>query len=205
MAEFKKPEGKKKAEVETKPQPITKSVTYHEPRCSVCTSQFRKPIDRMIALGTSYSEISRIYEETGIDRRAISNHAKKHLNYEEAAIRQIIAKEAEEAQANIEEGVTGAIARRVYIDVAIQKGFEALLNNEVPVEVKDVATLIQLKEKMDATTDGAAIDEVKMQFNAFVQAIREVAPQEMWDKILVRTKEILNTAGELTPPNEDTK
>lgn len=201
MADFKKPEGKKKAEIEKKPEPM-QSITYHEPRCSVCNSQFRKPIDRMIALGTSYSEISRIYEEANIDRRAISNHAKKHLNYEEAAIRQIIARETEEAQANIEEGVTGAIARRVYIDVAIQKGFEALLNNDVPVEVKDVATLIQLKEKMDSHTEGAALDEVKTQFNAFVQAIREIAPPEMWEKILGRTKEILNTTGEITGPKE---
>lgn len=204
MAEFKKPESKKKSEQETKPVPITQSVTYHEPRCSVCNSQFRKPIDKMIALGTNYSEISRIYDNTGIDRRAISNHAKKHLNYEEAAVRQIIAREAEEAQANIEEGVSGAIARRVYIDVAIQKGFEALLNNDVPVEVKDVATLIQLKEKMDTHTEGAAIDEIKTQFNAFMQAIREVAPPEMWDSILKRTKELLNTVGELpSPKNED--
>jgi len=203
MADFKKPENKKKTDLEKKSE-VMPSISYHEPRCSVCNSQFRKPIDRMIALGTNYSEISRIYEEANIDRRSISNHAKKHLNYEEAAIRQIIAKETEEAQSNIEEGVSGAIARRVYIDVAIQKGFEALLNNDVPVEVKDVATLIQLKEKMDSHTEGAALDEVKTQFNAFVQAIREIAPPEMWDKILVRTKELLNTSGELTgPKNED--
>lgn len=202
MAEFKKPE-KKRSEPDDKPAPITQSITYHEPRCSVCSSQFRKPIDRMIALGTSYSEISRIYEETGIDRRAISTHAKKHLNYEEAAIRQIIARETEEAQANIEEGVSGAIARRIYIDVAIQKGFESLLNNEVPVEVKDVATLIQLKEKMDTHTEGAALDEVKTQFNAFVQSIREIAPPEMWEKILARTKDLLNTTGEISGPKDE--
>jgi len=202
MAEFKKP-NKKKPEEDNKPVPVTQSITYHEPRCSVCSSQFRKPIDRMIALGTSYSEISRIYDETGIDRRSVSTHAKKHLNYEEAAIRQIIARETEEAQANIEEGVTGAIARRVYIDVAIQKGFESLLNNEVAVEVKDVATLIQLKEKMDTHTEGAAMDEIKTQFNAFMQAIREVAPPEMWEKILSRTKDLLNTAGEISGPKDE--
>lgn len=188
MPKFNKPEFDKDNKP-AKVKPSTPTV-YRDSRCNVCSSDFAKAIDRMIALGTSYSEISRIF---GVSRQSIGRHAKNHLNYEEAAIRQIIAREAEDAQANIEEGVQGAIARRVYIDVAIQKGFEALLNNEVPVEVKDVATLIQLKEKMDSDLDGAAIDEIRTQFNAFVQAIREVAPPEMWEKILERTKSLLQT------------
>ena len=49
------------------------------------------------------------------------------------------------------------------------------------------------KEKMDGDLDGAAIDEIRTQFNAFVQAIREVAPPEMWEKILERTKSLLQT------------
>lgn len=189
MPKFNKPEYQ-----DNKPEKVKVKtpVLHRDARCNVCSSDFAKAIDRMIALGTSYSEISRIF---GINRQSIGRHAKNHLNYEEAAIRQIIARETEEAQANIEEGVQGAIARRVYIDVAIQKGFEALLNNEVPIEVKDVATLIQLKEKMDGDHEGAALDEVKTQFNAFVQAIREVAPPEMWEKILGRTKELLQTPG----------
>jgi hypothetical protein len=190
MAKFNKPEYDNSNKVEK--VKVKTPVHHRDPRCNVCSSDFAKAIDRMIALGTSYSEISRIF---GINRQSIGRHAKNHLNYEEAAIRQIISREAEEAQADIEEGVQGAIARRVYIDVAIQKGFEALLNGDVPVEVKDVATLIQLKEKMDSTHDGAALDEVKTQFNAFVQAIREVAPPEMWEKILGRTKELLQTPG----------
>jgi hypothetical protein len=190
MAKFNKPEYDNSNKIEK--VKVKTPVHHRDPRCNVCSSDFAKAIDRMIALGTSYSEISRIF---GINRQSIGRHAKNHLNYEEAAIRQIISREAEEAQADIEEGVQGAIARRVYIDVAIQKGFEALLNGDVPVEVKDVATLIQLKEKMDSTHDGAALDEVKTQFNAFVQAIREVAPPEMWEKILGRTKELLQTPG----------
>ena len=178
---------------------VPTNLTYRDIRCKVCSSDFAKAIDRMIALGTSHSEISRIFD---ISRSSIGRHAKNHLNYEEAAVRQIIAKEMEEAQANIEEGVTGAIARRAYIDVAIQKGFEALLDNSVAVEVKDVATLIQLKEKMDSETDGAALDEVRTQFNAFVQAIREVAPPEMWEKILSRTRELVQTPS-LPSPKQD--
>jgi hypothetical protein len=144
MAEFKKPKKENNDSKEVVKTPAT-PLAYRDMRCKVCSSDFAKAVDRMIALGTSHSEIARIFD---ISRSSIGRHAKNHLNYEEAAVRQIIAREAEEAQADIEEGISGALARRVYIDVAIQKGFESLINNEAPIEVKDVATLIQLKEDL---------------------------------------------------------
>jgi len=200
MAQFNKPQNNNNPSAVVPTSTAASSpLTYRDIRCKVCSSDFGKAIDRMIALGTSHSEISRIFD---VSRSSIGRHAKNHLNYEEAAVRQIIARETEEAQADIENGITGAIARRAYIDVAIQKGFEALLDNTVQVEVKDVATLIQLKEKMDSDVDGVAIDEVKTQFNAFMQAIREVAPPEMWDQIVSRTKEILQVPG-LPAPSKD--
>ena len=204
MAQFNKPnqanQSANQGASQKLPAPtVPTNLTYRDVRCKVCSSDFAKAIDRMIALGTSHSEIARIFD---VSRSSIGRHAKNHLNYEEAAVRQIIARETEEAQADIENGISGAIARRAYIDVAIQKGFEALLDNSVAVEVKDVATLIQLKEKMDGDTDGAALDEVRTQFNAFVQAIREVAPPEMWDKILSRTRELAQVPA-LPSPSKD--
>jgi hypothetical protein len=198
MAEFKKPKKENNEPKEVIKTPAT-PLTYRDMRCKVCSSDFAKAVDRMIALGTSHSEIARIFD---ISRSSIGRHAKNHLNYEEAAVRQIIAREAEEAQANIEEGISGALARRVYIDVAIQKGFESLINNETPIEVKDVATLIQLKEKMDTDYEGAALDEIKAQFNAIVQAVREVAPQEMWEKIAIRARELSQTPGLPAPKDK---
>jgi hypothetical protein len=197
MAQFNKPQNNNNPSTVVPTTTVTASpLTYRDIRCKVCSSDFAKAIDRMIALGTSHSEIARIFD---VSRSSIGRHAKNHLNYEEAAVRQIIAREAKEGQADIEEGISGALARRVYIDVAIQKCFEALLDNSVQVEVKDVATLIQLKEKMDSETDGVALDEVRTQFNAFVQAIREVAPPEMWEKILSRTRELVQTPSLPSP------
>jgi hypothetical protein len=198
MAEFKKPKKENNESKEVVKTPVT-PLAYRDMRCKVCSSDFAKAVDRMIALGTSHSEIARIFD---ISRSSIGRHAKNHLNYEEAAVRQIIAREAEEAQADIEEGISGALARRVYIDVAIQKGFESLINNEAPIEVKDVATLIQLKEKMDSEYGGAALDEIKTQFNAIVQAVREVAPQEMWEKIAIRARELAETPGLPSPKDK---
>jgi len=164
-----------------------------ESRCHVCKSQYRKAIDRMIAMGTSYVEISRIFsnEEETMDRRSIANHAEKHLNYEEAAIRRIVEQEAQEAQQNVEDGIQGALTRRVYLNVGLQKALEALLTGEAMVEPKDAIAIIQLLDKLDSQSEGAALEEMRVQFQAFVQAIRELLPPDKWQAILDRTKEIL--------------
>ena len=178
----------------TKPDSVPGMV---ESRCNVCKSQYRKAIDKMIAMGTSYVEISRIFstEEKSIDRRSISTHAEKHLNYEEAAIRRIVEREAQEAQQDIEEGVQGALTRRVYLNVGLQKALEGLLSGESIVEPKDAIAIIQLLDKLDGQAEGAALEEMRVQFQAFVQAIREELPPEAWQKILDRTKEILSNTS----------
>lgn len=173
-----------------------------EPRCHVCKSNMRKAIDRLIAGGTNYSEIGRLFS---IDRRSISNHAKEHLGWEEAAVRRIIEHEARAAEEDLEEGIKGVLTRRVYLNVGLQKALDALLNGDVTVEPKDALAIIQHLDKLESQTEGAAIDELRVQFNAFVQAIREICPPEQWQKILDRTKELLeNTidAPALQPPND---
>lgn len=176
-----------------------------EPRCHVCKSKYRKAIDRMVAMGTSYAEISRIFstEEESVDRRSIANHAEKHLNYEEAAIRRIVEQEAQEASQNIEEGIQGALTRRVYLNVGLQKALEGLLSGESIVEPKDAIAIIQLLDKLDGQSEGAALEEMRVQFQAFVQAIRELLPPDKWQEILDRTKEILANSDvpTLAPPD----
>lgn len=196
MAKFEPKKGKPKGEIEPSggiPSHIPQII---EPRCNVCTHEYRRVIDRLIAQGTtSHSELGRMFH---VDRRSISNHAKEHLSYEESAIRQIVADEAAKAEADIEEGIKGVVTRRVYLQAALHKALEALLNGDITVEPKDALAIIQQLDKLDSNTEGAAVDEIRVQFNAFVQAIREVAPTELWHQILERTQELLNESED--PP-----
>jgi hypothetical protein len=160
-----------------------------EPRCHVCVSDFRKGIDQLIARGTSYMEIQRMFN---IDRRSVSNHAKNHLGWEEGAIRRIIEQEAQAAEVDYEEGIKGVLSRRVYLQVALQKALDALLSGDATVEPKDALMVIQMLDKFDKDSEGAAVDELRVQFNAFVQAIREICPPDQWQQILDRTKELLD-------------
>lgn len=157
-------------------------------------SKHRKTIDKLIALGTNYSEIERIFGGE-IERRSISNHAKKHLGYEEAAVRQIIEQEAQAADENAELGIQGALMRRVYLNTALQKAFESLVNDKMAVEPRDAVAIIETLTRMDIQTQGVQLDEIKLQFQAFLQAIKEVAAQRgdpsLGSDILIRARQII--------------
>lgn len=176
--------------------PALTDMQISEPRCHVCQHGQRHAIDRLIAIGTSYSEIDRIFE---VSRKSVASHADKHLNYEDAAIREIVMREAEKVQANIETGVTGVINDRLYLEVALQKALDALLSGTTIVEPKDAVAIIQLKQKLDGDHAGAITESYQLQFNIIVQAVVETSPPELWQKIQERAQELWIDAKKRNP------
>jgi hypothetical protein len=160
----------------------------------------------MLAMGTSYSELERVFD---IDRRSISNHDKNHLNIEDAAIRRIIEDEAIQARESMEDGIRGAVARRVYLESVVKKAQEALLNDETEIEIRDAIAAIEKLDKLDATTSEVQIEEMRTQFHAFMQAVKEIVEEELWDQIRHRTSALLEaknaTAIDTTAVEEDVK
>lgn len=186
-------EPKENPKPEGPPKPTQKAPMIVEPRCNVCKSQFRPAIDKMLAAGIGFTEISRSFNFE-IDRRSIATHAEKHMNYEDAAVRQIIEYEAQQMSENIEDGVKGVLARKAFLETALHKVHQAVIAGEAEVEVRDAIGIIQQLDKMDSATSSAAVDEIRVQFNAFLQSMKEIVPQEDWDRILSRTREILEAA-----------
>jgi hypothetical protein len=167
-----------------------------EPRCHVCQHNDRHVIDKLIAIGTAYSQIARSFE--GIVYANVRTHAKKHLNWHDAAVRELVIREAEKLQENIDEGVSGLINRRVYLEATLQKALRDMVEGHTEVEVKDAVAVIQLLEKQDTENQDAALETYKLQFNAFMEAIQEVAPTEMWEQIKKRAFEKYNNQAQIT-------
>lgn len=155
----------------------------------------------MIALGTGHQEISRIFGGE-IDRRSIGNHAKKHLAYEEAAIRSIIDTETVAANENAELGISGETKRRVILETILQKGFEQVVSDRAVIEPETILKTIEGLNKLDRNSSGAQLDEIKIQFHAFLQAIREISAQRgdpsLGSDILIRARQIVGLQAE--PP-----
>lgn len=162
-----------------------------EPRCHVCSHPKRSLIDRYLARGDSFSELSRVF---GIDRRGLSNHYRNHLNLEDAAIAAIIEREAVLLNEDFQEGVRGILARRVYLETALKKAQEALLNNEVVPDARDTVAIIEKLDKMESETTEAAITEMRIELAAYIQAMKENVPSDLWDTIFIRTKDLAERA-----------
>lgn len=190
---------------------VTKDETFRglpekfDARCKVCKlpPEKRKMVERLAIMpNVPFTEIASTFE---VPRRSISNHVKEHGAYDEAAMRRLIEQEAEALQVDAEEGVKGALSRRVFLSAYIQKSMEALLNGNMELSGKDAMNAILLQDKLDQASGGAALDEIHMQFQAFLQAFREISqfdidaianPQDLQKLIYDRTKEILGREEE---------
>jgi hypothetical protein len=166
----------------------------HEPRCKVCTSPQRNSIDKMLAAGFTYSEIERQFGGN-IPRKSISGHSQKHLNYEQAAIREVIEKEAVNAQQNYDMGVSRLVTKNAYLEVALQKAYDALVNNDTMVEPKDAVKVIEMLQRLQDQNQTVALDELRVQFQYFMQAVKETIPKEQWESIVDRTADLLRSSG----------
>lgn len=165
-----------------------------EPRCSVCQHAKRFLIDKHLVKGTSFSEIGRTF---GLDRRAVSNHYRNHLNLEDAAITRIIEREASLLDEDFEEGVKGILARRVYLETALKKAQEALVNGDITVEPKDAVAIIEKLDKLENESSEAALAKLKIELGAYIQAMKEVVPSDMWGDIEERMYQLVQRADTL--------
>jgi hypothetical protein len=162
-----------------------------EPRCSICKSRFRRTMDQLLVMGVPFSEISRQFETEGITRRALSNHKRKHLSVEQAAIRQVIEEKARQIGEDVDNTKRSLLTRKGYMEIAMMKSYQSILDGTVVPEPRDVVAMISVMEKMEKDTAGAQVDEMMRDFNAFTQAVKEVVGSDMYDRILGNFKKIL--------------
>lgn len=160
----------------------------YEPKCKVCTHPKRNQIDYLLAIKTKYKELERLFQ---IPYKSFSNHDRKHLNYEDEAIKRIIEYEAGIANENLEEGVKGAFLRRSALDIGIKRLFDGIVSGEIPLEAKDLPKLVELREELDSNTAAAQIEEYERQFSAFKSAVEELCPPDVLPEILNLTRQKL--------------
>lgn len=166
---------------------------YFDGRCLCCTHEYRKTIDKLcVTSNISPTEIGRMF---GVSRASVTNHGKNHLDYAEASIRRVIEAEASATQENVEDGVRGILARRVFLSSYIQRTMEALLSGDLPLSGKEAMAAINMLTTYEESETVAQMQELQDQFNAFQQAMKEIVPTDDWYAIVARTEEIYKTTG----------
>lgn len=169
-----------------------------EPRCHVCTSDYRDYIEGCLNLGHSYLSIQNsLPEDVRVDRRSISSHqAKGHMPIRETAFRAILEQEASLESQNFETGVRGAVTLRGMLEILARKGFEDVVNDLSQVEVKDLVQIVKLKAEMDENTAIIQIEEYRRQVEIITKAIQEVIPQNLITELMVKIDKISNELKE---------
>lgn len=164
-----------------------------ESRCTVCNHPSKLAIEQMLLAGLSYSQIERefINSKNPVSRGSVSTHAKKHMSYEDAIVRRVVEKQAQQAMIDVENSADTLITKEAFLKVAIQKGFENLISNETTVRISDVVKAIQTLDAMEEKAVTVTIERFKAQHEAFMRAVKEVVPEDYWNEIVEKTKSIL--------------
>lgn len=144
-----------------------------EGKCQVCTSANRVWIERQLMMGRSYQSIANSIPD-GPSRKSISNHFRLHMALDQAAVRAILEEHANVINQNYEEGVRGALTHRGMLDVAIEKGFQDMLNNLTTVEPKDFIQMMKLFNELNEGSGTAAVEEAKAAISIFKEALQNV-------------------------------
>jgi hypothetical protein len=111
----------------------------------------------------------------------------------------VIEKEALAAQRNYEEGKTRLVTNNAYLEVAKQKAYDSLIKDDVMVEPKDAVKIIEQLEKLQERNQSVALDELRVQLQMFIQAVKEVVPKTSWEEIVGRTADLLRASGREVP------
>ena len=144
-----------------------------EKRCHVCMSDHRAFIELQLTKGRSYRAISESVPN-GPSRKSISEHYKRHMALDDAAIRAILEEEASAIGQNFAEGVRGAITMRGMLSVLIQKGYEDALSGITTVEPKDLIQMAKLANDLNEGSGTAAVEEARLAISVFKEAIQNV-------------------------------
>jgi hypothetical protein len=192
MPDFAKANGGKSHKSSSPPRKSVVDTSITDPRCKVCQDKRRKVIDKFLARGTSYRELERAF---GINHQSIGRHDKNHLNLKDSAIRTILRQEAEDADYDVEEGIQKVIKKQVYLQVALDKAMEAILDGDVTVEPRDAVAIIEKLDDMERETVEAQVIQMKIEFHAIMQAVKEVVPEGYWDALFNRSRELVERSS----------
>jgi hypothetical protein len=165
-----------------------------EPRCHVCSSDFRNFVEESLVKGHSYERIAKNIplDANGkkIDRRSISNHFKEHMDLQRTAIREDLEEEARALQQNVENGALGAKTDRGILKVLVAKGFDDVIRGVSTVEPKDLIQIIKLLNELNNNASTTRAEETEVSLRIFVRAIQNVCDQQMIAAIVAEAEKL---------------
>lgn len=172
-------------------------------QCRICQTEGATPVvNKMLSHGATYNDILGVLQPLNLRRakneqiniNSIGHHARNHFPLEEAAnavYRKLVEKRAAEVEKDFVEGVGGAVTALGFLDVVIQKGFENLVKDDVTVGVDTAVRAAKELAAIEAQQDQDDTDiaDIMTKMNQVIEAVREEADPETWERIVNRLKD----------------
>lgn len=169
-------------------------------QCRICQTEGATEVtNKMLSFGATHQDVLNVLQPLNLRRKksdqitlnSIGHHARNHFPLEEAAnavYRKLIEKRAAEAEKDFVNGVGGAVTALGFLDVVVQKGFENLVQEDLVVGVDTAVRAAKELAAIESQRDGNDNDiaEIMTKMNEVIEAVREEADPETWDRIVAR-------------------
>lgn len=170
-------------------------------RCRICTSpeSIRSLIDTLILTPKAYIEIQKNIrlleielersEDEFITLDDIRKHARNHLPTNKNRVREIIEQKAAKKGKSFLRG-EDLLTAEAFFQVIRDKGFDAIVEGDIApnmaqiIYAQEMLLKLEEQEKKDVSQDS-----VFHELNLIIQAIREVIPQELQQKLYDKISE----------------
>lgn len=172
-----------------------------EPKCHVCQSELRDLIDKMGTAGFRPVFIAKQVQDVApeLSRYSIERHLKRHVNYAQAALQEILDSRAKEAGITKETVKSNILTRQAVLDLFVQRTWDRVSQPEAKVPFEVGLKAIELQEMLERQQTDNVVDTVTRQLGAIIQAIREVVPGEHHEALARRAEQLFDAPalGEL--------
>jgi hypothetical protein len=172
-------------------------------KCKVCQSPHRREIDNALAMGMSQTAVRNYfnvaYGHEFFTSMNISTHARKHMTLRDAANAAIYEENARRAGLDTDR-VAGYIrTQRANLERIVNETMDAMGAGITQPEIKDALAAIQILEKMNEANHDLQIAEIEKQFRTFLDAVKEICPEDMWGTIFETYERNMGTARAVDP------
>jgi len=173
-----------------------------EPRCRVCKSpSISRVVNDLLANGLGYAHIMRMIapleesmpEIERVTYGSIRHHAKTHFPHNEAAkalYREIVERRAQQTGLDFVAATGTALTPLAFMEVVMQKAFQDLQERRaepIPPEV-GLRAADKLQNALTAAKGNEDVEQMVLQFNQLVEAVKKVVPATMWPDILAEVR-----------------
>ena len=174
-----------------------------ESRCRVCSASdrdvpnggvVRTLIDELLMVPKTYAAIVRTIdplmeswpEDIRISKDSIMRHAKRHLAWEQTAMRQIAERRADKS-GRVQKASGRMLTAATVYEVIQQRGFDQVTSGELNPTVKDMLSATAALTEIERDADGqVSAAHLLAQLDTVIQVIREFIPEDLWPQVLRR-------------------